>query len=134
MWPNRESRALGQPNNDTGIALTCVIGVDTLADMRHTNVKLPDDLYAKLRHEAARRGSTTAEVVREAIAAHLGREERRLPNPGSAISEVTREAIEANVGGVVPRRLIAAKAGRSGRRDTAHRIEEILRLKVRRSR
>jgi hypothetical protein len=33
-----------------------------------------------------------------------------------------------------PRRLIAAKAGRSGRHDTARRIEEIIRQKSRRSR
>jgi predicted transcriptional regulator len=70
-------------------------------------VKLPDDLDAKLRHEAARRGSTVADVTREAIEAHAG--------------EVSR------------RRLIAAKAGGSGRRDTARRIEEIIR-QARRSR
>lgn len=76
--------------------------------MRRTTVKLPNDLDAKLRHEAARRGST--------------------------IADVTREAIEAHVGGVARRRLIAAKAGRSGRRDTARRIEEIIRQEARRSR
>jgi len=76
--------------------------------MRRTTVKLPNDLDAKLRHEAERRGST--------------------------IADVTREAIEAHVGGVVRRRLIAAKAGRSGRRDTARRIEEIIRQETSRSR
>lgn len=76
--------------------------------MKRTTVKLPDDLDAKLRHEAARRGST--------------------------IAEITREAVEAHVGGAGGRRLIAAKAGRSGRRDTARRIEEILRQEARRSR
>jgi predicted DNA-binding protein len=75
--------------------------------MRRTTVKLPDDLDAKLRHEAERRGST--------------------------IADITREAIEAHVGGA-RRRLIAAKSGRSGRQDTARRIEEILRQEVRRSR
>lgn len=68
--------------------------------MKRTTVKLPNDLDARLRHEAARRDST--------------------------ISEVTREAIEKYLGGT-KRRLIAAKAGRSGRRDTARRIEEIIR-------
>jgi predicted transcriptional regulator len=76
--------------------------------MKRTTVKLPNDLDAKLRHEAARRGST--------------------------IADVTRQAIEAHVGGVARRRLIAAKAGRSGRRDTARHIEEIIRQEARRSR
>jgi len=73
--------------------------------MKRTTVKLPDDLDARLRHEAARRGST--------------------------ISEVTREAIESHLGGS-RRRLIAAKAGRSGHRDTARKIEQILRREARR--
>jgi len=72
--------------------------------MKRTTVKLPDDLDARLRHEASRRGTTIAEITREAIEAHLG-------------------------GG---RRLIAAKAGRSGRRGTARRIEEIIRREARR--
>jgi predicted transcriptional regulator len=76
--------------------------------MKRSTVKLPNDLDAKVRHEAARRGST--------------------------IAEVTREAIEAHVGGTARRRLIAAKAGKSGRRDTARRIEEIIRQEARRSR
>jgi hypothetical protein len=46
----------------------------------------------------------------------------------------TREAIEAHVGGVARRRLIAAKAGRSGRSGTARHIEEIIRQEARRSR
>jgi predicted transcriptional regulator len=76
--------------------------------MRRTTVKLPDDLDAKLRHEATRRGST--------------------------IADVTREAIEAHLGGSSRRNLIAAKAGRSGWRDTARHIEEIIRQEARRSR
>ncbi|MEX2458093.1 MAG: CopG family transcriptional regulator [Actinomycetota bacterium] len=75
--------------------------------MKRTTVKLPDELDARLRHEAERRGTT--------------------------ISEVTRAAIESHLGGG-GRRLIAAKAGRSGRRDTARRIEEILRREAVRSR
>jgi predicted transcriptional regulator len=74
--------------------------------MKRTTVKLPDELDAKLRHEASRRGAT--------------------------VSEITREAIESHLGGSGRRRLIAAKSGRSGRRDTARRIEEILRREVRR--
>ena len=68
--------------------------------MKRTTVKLPDDVDARLRHEAQRRGMTVSELTREAIAAHLGQPGRR--------------------------RLIAAKAGRSGSADTAARVEEIL--------
>ena len=63
-------------------------------------MKLPDDLDARLRHEAERRGLT--------------------------ISELTREAIESHLGGG-RRTLLAKGAGRSGRNDTSERIEEILR-------
>jgi plasmid stability protein len=71
-------------------------------------MKLPNDLDAKLRHEAARRGRT--------------------------ISDVKRKVSEARVHGVAKRRLIGASAGRSGRNDTASRIEEIFRQEARRSR
>jgi uncharacterized protein len=40
--------------------------------MRRTTVKLPDDLDARLRHDAQRRGTTVSELTREAIEAHLG--------------------------------------------------------------
>jgi predicted transcriptional regulator len=76
--------------------------------MKRTTVKLPDELDARLRHEAARRGTTVSEVTREAIQSHLGSGRRR--------------------------GLIAAKAGRSGRKSTARRIEEILRREAARSR
>ena len=56
--------------------------------MKRTSVKLPDDLDARLRHEAARRNLTVSELTREAIRRHLG-----------------------------GRRLRAAGAGRSGRAD-----------------
>jgi predicted DNA-binding protein len=68
--------------------------------VKRTTIKLPDDLDLKLRLEAKRRGSTISEVTREAITEHLG---------GSR------------------RRLLAAKAARSGRSDVSERIEEILR-------
>jgi predicted transcriptional regulator len=69
--------------------------------MKRTTIKISDELDAKLRHEAERRGVT--------------------------ISEVTREALESYLGGNGPRRhLMAAAAGRSGYTDTAARIEEIL--------
>jgi predicted transcriptional regulator len=68
--------------------------------MRRTTVKVPDELDARLRHEARRRGSTVSELVREALEAHLGGRRRVLR---------------------------AAGAGRSGRSDVSTRIEEILR-------
>lgn len=71
--------------------------------MKRTTVKLPDDLDARLRHEAARRGVTVSELTRQAIESHL-------------------------VGGGGKRRLGAA--GRSGRSDVSHRIEEILRSEL----
>jgi len=76
--------------------------------MKRTTVKIPDDLDARLRQEAERRGTTMSEVTRTAIESHLG-------------------------GG--RRRMLAAGAGRStGRTDTARRIEEIIRQGIRRSR
>ncbi|WP_405060676.1 ribbon-helix-helix domain-containing protein [Kribbella sp. NBC_01505] len=39
--------------------------------MKQTTMTLPDELDAKLRHEAASRGITLATLVREAIEAHL---------------------------------------------------------------
>jgi predicted transcriptional regulator len=77
--------------------------------MRRTTVKLPDDLDARLRHEAQRRGMTIAEVTRTALEEHLGVDRRR-------------------------RRLGARAAGRSGRSDISERIEEIIRAETSRSR
>jgi len=68
--------------------------------MRRTTVKVPDELDARLRHEARRRGSTVSDLVREALEAHVGGRRRVLR---------------------------AAGAGRSGRSDVSTRIEEILR-------
>ena len=77
-----------------------------LAYMQRTTVKLSDELDARLRHEAERRGTT--------------------------VSEVTREAIEAHLGG--PRKLMASGAGGSGHDDISERIEEILANEVQSSR
>jgi len=68
--------------------------------MRRTTVKLPDDLDARLRHEAERRGVTIADVTRTALEQHLGAGGRR--------------------------HLSAAAVGRSGHSDVSERIEEIL--------
>ena len=72
-----------------------------LAYVKRTTVKIPDELDAQLRHEAARRGVTISEVSREALEAYLGR-----------------------------RRLGAAGTGRSGRADISEHIEEILAAEV----
>lgn len=69
--------------------------------MKRTTVKLPDEVDARLRHEAKRRGLTISELIREAIEDHLG---------------------------VPGRRTFASTGvGRSGRSDISERIEEILR-------
>jgi len=70
--------------------------------MTRTTVKLPEDLDARLRHEAARRGVTISELTREAIEVHLGARGRR-------------------------RKLLAAGAGASGHRDVSERTEVLSR-------
>lgn len=80
-----------------------------LAYMQRTTVKLSDDLDARLRHEAERRGVTVSELTREAI-------ETLLSAPRGK------------------RRLLAAGAGASGRSDISERIEDILASEVSSSR
>jgi predicted transcriptional regulator len=71
-----------------------------LAYMKRTTVKISDELDAKLRHEAERKGKT--------------------------VSELTREALESYLEVGPRRKLRAAAAGASGRDDISVRIEEIL--------
>jgi predicted transcriptional regulator len=71
-----------------------------LAYMKRTTVKISDELDARLRHEAERRGMT--------------------------LSGLTREALEAYFRTGRGRRLRAAAAGASGQDDISVRIEEIL--------
>jgi len=71
--------------------------------MKRTTVKIPDNLDARLRHEAKRRKTT--------------------------ISEVTREALEAHLGGAVNRPFLVAAAGSAnsgGHERLSERVEEIL--------
>lgn len=75
-----------------------------LAYMQRTTVKLPDELDARLRHEAKRQGATIAEITRTALEEHLGTRGRR--------------------------RLGAAAAGHSGAHDVSERIEEILSSRI----
>jgi predicted DNA-binding protein len=76
--------------------------------VRRTTVKIPDELDARLRHEAQRRGVTIADVTRAALEEHLDIGRRR--------------------------RLGAKAAGRSGRSDISERIEEIISAETSRSR
>jgi len=82
-----------------------------LAYMRRTTVKIPDALDARLRHEAARRGTTISEVTREALAEYFG-DDPAETGPGKR------------------RRLGAAGTGHSGRSDISERIEEIIAAEV----
>ncbi len=70
-----------------------------LAYMKRRTLKIPDELDARLRHEAERRGATVSALTREALEQYLG---------GSGW------------------RLGAAAASRSGHSDISERIEEIL--------
>jgi predicted transcriptional regulator len=72
-----------------------------LAYMQRTTVKLSDELDARLRHEALRRGVTVSELTRQAIETLLDAPRGR-------------------------RRLLAAGAGASGHHDISERIEEII--------
>jgi hypothetical protein len=40
--------------------------------MKRTTIMLPDDVLARLRHESRRRGTSVAEIVREAVELHVG--------------------------------------------------------------
>lgn len=71
-----------------------------LAYMKRTTIKLPDELDARLRHEAERRGITISELTREAIESHLKRPQRRV--------------------------LLSAGSGSSTETDISERIEQIL--------
>jgi hypothetical protein len=72
--------------------------------VKRTTIKLPDEVDARLRHEAERRGTTVSELSREAIQSYLG---------------------------IVPRRLLGGgRVWRSGHSDVSERIEEILRQEL----
>jgi len=70
--------------------------------MKRTTIKLPEDVDARLRHEAERRGTTVSELTRDAITQYLD-----VPSTGW-------------------RQFGAAGAGRSGRSDISGRIDEII--------
>jgi predicted transcriptional regulator len=61
--------------------------------MKRTTVKLPDELDARLRLEARRRGITVSQLTREAIAAFLGDgQPRRLMAAGAGVGDGTMVA------------------------------------------
>ena len=76
--------------------------------MKRTTVKIPDELDARLRHEAQRRGVTISQITREALEAHLA---------------------GGGAGEGAPRRRVFHGAGmfHSGRTDLGTRAQEIVR-------
>ena len=73
--------------------------------MKRTTVKIPDDLDAKLRHEAKRMGMTVSEVVRQGIEMRVNGLRRPIlrslagsfqdGNVASRVDEIIQEDIEA---------------------------------------
>lgn len=76
-----------------------------LAYMKRTTIKVDDEVEARMRQEAARRGITVSEWVREAVAAHL---------PGTAVSPGANRTFRF------------AGAGASGSSDISARFDELL--------
>ncbi len=72
--------------------------------MKKTTIKLSEEVDARLRHEAERRGTTVSELFREAIQSYLDMAPRRLLGGG--------------------------KVWHSGQSDISARIEEILRQEL----
>ena len=73
--------------------------------MKRTTVKIPDELDAKLRHEAERMGMTVSELVREALEMRLGSSRR-------------------------PRLRAMAGSFRSGEANLASRVDEIIKADI----
>ena len=69
--------------------------------MKRTTISLPDDLAKALEREARRRHLSASEIARQALAKHLG-----------AAGE--------------PRELSFVRLGRSGHRNTAREMEELI--------
>ena len=80
-------------------------GEGMLAYMKRTTIKVDDEVEARMRQEADRRGITLSEWVREAVAAHL---------PGTAVSTGASRTFRV------------AGAGASGRSDISARFDELL--------
>ena len=73
--------------------------------MKRTTVKIPDELDAKLRHEAERMGMTVSEVVRQALEMRLGGSRRPIlrslagsfRSEGGTLSRRIDEIIQADI-------------------------------------
>lgn len=79
--------------------------------MKRTTVMLSDDVSARLRYEARRRGVSVAEVVREAVELHLPGEPTAKPLSFVALGEGEAgdsERVDEVVRGAVSRSLGAA--------------------------
>jgi hypothetical protein len=77
--------------------------------MKRTTVMLPDDVLARLRHESRRRGTSVAEIVREAVELHVPGAEAGKPLSFFAIGEGgppdASERVDEFVSASVDRRL-----------------------------
>ena len=62
--------------------------------MKRTTVKLPEDLDAKLRIEAVRRGMTVSELTREAIETYLSGGRRRVLRSAGTFRSATGDLSE----------------------------------------
>ena len=79
--------------------------------MKRTTVMLPDDLAARLRYEAKRRGESTAALVREAVEQYLPRDTGRrtlsffalgksgIADGSERVDEIVGDAIEDSLRG-----------------------------------
>lgn len=83
--------------------------------MKRTTVKIPDELDARLRHEATRSGKTISEVTREALEGHLGE-----GPPGAG---VRRPHLETLIGSID-----------SGKTDLSRRVDEVVLQEIEKSR
>ncbi|MGH2902904.1 MAG: ribbon-helix-helix protein, CopG family [Solirubrobacteraceae bacterium] len=89
--------------------------------MRGTTIRLNDDLDARLRHAAKRRGTTIADVARDALAAHLDVGARRKlgaagfprPTASAPVPEPAKTAVDGQLPHGRPRALIGAGYVRS---------------------
>ena len=76
--------------------------------MKRTTISLPDDLAAALERETRRRATPASAIVRDALADYLGLADSDTPRP-----------------------LPFASLGRSGHRNTAREMEELLKAEWR---
>jgi plasmid stability protein len=76
--------------------------------MKRTTIMLPDDVEARLRVEARRRGVSIAEIVREAVGNHLKPDPHGRPLSFFALGEAgspdASERVDEHVGAAMRRR------------------------------